>query len=293
MLLDSPAQLVISIDIEDWPQSTWDHSLEITARAARNTERVLEILAAHNCTITMFILGKFAERYPECVKRIAQAGHEIASHGYGHIEVPLQSPEQFREDVQRSKQFLEDLTGQPVLGYRAPDYSITARTPWALGILAELGFVYDSSIFPSSFTRYGIREWPPDPARVRLPSGRSIIEMPLTTMTLFGRQWPVAGGGYHRLLPWPVIRQIIAHRLRQQKPFITYCHPYEFDSGEFKELDLTIPLKTRLHQGLGRGGFRAKFEHMLSQFDNVHALRMARYSQWPDYSFPGQQEGSS
>lgn len=276
-------RLLVSVDIEDWPQSTWDRSLEITARSVRNTELVLEILAEHHQKVTMFVLGKFAEKFPETVKQIAREGHEVASHGYGHIEIFRQTPAQFREDAQRAKSLLEDLIGQRVIGYRAPDFSILSDTIWALDILAELGFQYDSSIFPIKETRYGIGEWPTHPVCVRLPSGRSIIELPIATLNLLGQQLPVAGGGYHRLLPWVVIRYVIARSSRRGETFTTYCHPYEFDSAEFATLGLNIPLKVRLHQGVGRKGFRLKFERMLATFRVVQAYEIAGDPQVPDY----------
>jgi len=275
------AKLIVSIDVEDWPQSTWDNSLEITQRAATNTERVLDILKKHNRTITMFILGKFAKRFPTVVKRIAIEGHEVASHGYGHIEVFKQTQDEFRQDVRQSKQILEDITSKPVIGYRAPDFSITSGSLWALEILTELGFIYDSSIFPSRYTRYGIADWPPDPVQVHLASGLSIIEFPLTTISLLGRHFPVAGGGYHRLLPWSVICWLITKRLNQNRPFMTYCHPYEFDPEEFAEIDLDLPLKTRLHQGLGRRGFHGKFERMLTKFESAKAADLTQSHEWP------------
>lgn len=269
--LDGATQLVITVDVEDWPQSTWDHSLEISMRAVRNTEHVLDILAEHGKKATMFVLGKFAERFPDIVRKIANEGHEVASHGYGHIEIFCQTPDQFREDVQRAKSFLEDLIGRPVLGYRAPDFSIVSTTTWALDILAEVAFQYDSSIFPARQKRYGINGWPMHPVRVLLPSGRNIVELPIAVLRLLGRRWGVAGGGYHRLLPWPAIRWIIVQKVRRREPFMAYCHPYEFDPEEFESLSFDIPLWTRLHQGIGRRGFRAKFERMLTTFDVVQA----------------------
>lgn len=281
------ACLIVSVDVEDWPQSTWNHSLDITERARRNIEHLLDILAQHGKNITMFVLGKFAERFPETVKRIFNDGHEVASHGYGHIEIFRQSPTLFRNDVYRAKCLTEDLIGQPVIGYRAPDFSIVPATTWAFEILAEQGYKYDSSIFPIKASRYGIKEWPPHPVRVWLPSGHSIVELPIGTMTLFGRRWPVAGGGYHRLLPWVFIRWSINHQLitnKKAEPFMTYCHPYEFDDKEFADLDLGIPLFTRLHQGLGRRGFHKKFEHLLTNFEVVQASSLLTYSHWPDFA---------
>lgn len=279
-------QFVVTVDVEDWPQSTWDNSLSISPRAAKNVESLLDILAAHRHTVTMFVLGKFAEGYPTCVKRIAKEGHEIASHGHGHIPIFRQSPSQFREDVRRAKCYLEDLIGQPVTGYRAPDFSVTRQTLWAVEILAELGFQYDSSIFPIRHTRYGIPGWPVHPVRVKLESGQNIVELPIATLSLAGRCWPVGGGGYHRLMPWLLIKWAILHNFRCQQPFVAYCHPYEFDPKEFAELGMQIPLRTRLHQGLGRRGFRAKFERLLESFDSIPAARLALDFQSLDYDLP-------
>lgn len=277
-------KLIVSMDIEDWPQSTWDHTLPITKRAAKNTEFILELLTKHNCRITMFVLGKFAERFPSIVKRMASEGHEIASHGYGHVEVFKQSPELFWEDVARSKDILENITGQPVFGYRAPDYSITSNELWALEILADIGIVYDSSIFPTKFTRYGIVDWPPNPVNVNLHSGKNLVEMPLTTLKIFGSRWPVAGGGYHRLLPWPLIKLAINQQLRNNNSFMSYCHPYEFDPNELLEIDVDLPLKTKLHQGIGRRGFLRKFEKMLSTFEIARAIDLIQNHEWPNFT---------
>jgi polysaccharide deacetylase family protein (PEP-CTERM system associated) len=274
--------LVISVDIEDWPQSTWDHSLDITVRAAHNTELVLDILAQHGKTVTMFVLGKFAEQFPKIVKRIAREGHEVASHGYGHIEIFHQTAAEFREDVRRSKQFLEDLSGQPIIGYRAPDFTITSSTIWALEVLADLGFEYDSSIFPITNKRYGIEAWPPNPVRVYLPSQRSIIELPIATMRIFNRSLPIAGGGYHRLLPWCLINWAIHTKIGQGDVFVAYYHPYEFDPNEFNSTNLSIPLRTRLHQGIGRRGLLSKFEKILNHFATEKACIVAGLN-WPEY----------
>jgi hypothetical protein len=170
-----------------------------------------------------------------------------------------------------------------VLGYRAPDFSIVTDTLWALDSLAELGFRYDSSIVPVQMARYGIGGWPANPVSVRLPSGRTIIELPIATLSLLGRRWPVAGGGYHRLLPWTLIRWAIQHRLQRREAFMSYCHPYEFDAAEFAELDLAIPLKTRLHQGVGRRAFQPKFERLLTTFHVVQAHELAGQPEWPEH----------
>lgn len=275
--------IVISVDVEDWPQSTWDHSFPITERAARSTEKVLEILAGSGKKATFFVLGQFAEKFPCLIKGIKAAGHEVASHGHGHIEIFRQSPEEFRADVSRGKNYLEDLLGQLVIGYRAPDFSIRRTTTWALQTLSEVGFKYDSSIYPIVHKRYGIPQWPAHPVEVRLPSGQTLVELPIATIDLFGRRWPVAGGGYHRLLPWFIIRWAARRSLRCGEPFVSYCHPYEFDPGEFNSLAFRVPLKTRLHQGLGRGTFQAKFEKLLTGFEVAFACDLALKRTWPEF----------
>ena len=282
LFLNQPG-LLISVDVEDWPQSTWDRNLEITERAAANTERLLDLLAQHGQKITLFVLGKFAEKFPHLVRRMAQEGHEVASHGYGHVEIFQQTPDQFRADINRSKKQLEDLMGQPVWGYRAPDFSIVADTLWALDILAEAGFSYDSSIFPIHHNRYGITWWPRQPVQMALAEGRQMVELPIATLDFGGRRWPVAGGGYHRLLPWTLIRWSIAHNLSQQEWFVAYCHPYEFDAQEFKALKLDIPLRTRLHQGLGRQQFTSKFVRMLKTFKTRPINQIVHLQEWPTY----------
>ena len=276
---------VCTVDVEDWAQSTLDTNLPITERAGLQVEYLLDLLAEEHVQVTCFILGKFAEKFPSCVKRIAAEGHEVASHGYGHVDLLRLSPSEFREDVHRSKGQLEALTGVEVKGYRAPCFSLVKESLWALEVLAEKGFVYDSSINPWVMARFGISDWPPQPVRVKLPSGLSLVELPLATLQLPGYRFPVAGGGYHRLLPWMVIRFAVAKRLAGGEAFVAYCHPYEFDCEEFSHLTFPLPLKTRLHQGLGRKGFEAKFKKMLQEFKPDLALHVAELAQWPLY-FP-------
>ena len=274
--------LVASIDVEDWPQSTWDRSLEITPRAEANTLRLLDLLARSGKKATLFVLGKYAQRFPQSVRRMADEGHEVASHGYGHVEIFKQDRCEFKADVAHSRALLEDLTGRPIIGYRAPDFSIVEESLWALDELAELGFQYDSSIFPRRMARYGIEGWPDDPVVVRLRNGLSITELPIATLDYRGRRLPVGGGGYHRLLPWPLIRAAVRRRLADHDLFMAYCHPYEFDPAEFSSLNLPIPLKTRLHQGLGRRGFAAKFDRLLNGFPTITAGAAAARD-WPEY----------
>jgi Domain of unknown function (DUF3473) len=170
-----------------------------------------------------------------------------------------------------------------VRGYRAPDFSIVRDSLWALEVLAEQGFEYDSSIFPVKRPRYGIPDWPLGPTRVLLPGGRTILEFPIASYRAWGKNWPVGGGGYHRLLPGSAGRWF-ARRVMRSRPFVFYCHPYEFDAREFAEIPLKLPLKVRLHQGLGRGRFRARFVRLIGQFGGCRMIDLVDGHDWPEFS---------
>lgn len=273
----------ISVDVEDWPQSTWDRSLPISPRSADNTRRVLDLLDEAGVRATMFVLGKFAEKYPDIVREIQRRGHEVACHGYGHLEIFKQSEKAFREDVRHGKELIEQAIGQRVLGYRAPDFSIVPRTLWALRVLAEEGFSYDSSIFPVRHARYGIPEWPTEPIRVALPGNISIYELPIATFRWLGTNWPVGGGGYHRLLPSRVSRYF-ARKTLTSAPFVFYCHPYEFDARELQEIPLKLPLKVRIHQGLGRQWFGGRFRKFLQEFGGRKMIDLLQSNPWKTIS---------
>ncbi|MBI3837585.1 MAG: DUF3473 domain-containing protein [Planctomycetia bacterium] len=273
---------VITIDVEDWPQSSWDRDLPITQRAADNARRLLDLLARTRVQSTMFVLGKLAERFPQLVREIDAGGHEVASHGFGHVEIFKQTRAEFAADLRKSKDLLEQILGKPVRGYRAPDFSIVRGSLWALEELAEQGFEYDSSIFPVKRPRYGIPDWPLSPTRVQLSNGKSILEFPIASYRAWGKNWPVGGGGYHRLLPGSAGRWF-ARRVMQSRPFVFYCHPYEFDPREFAELSVKIPLKVRLHQGLGRGRFASRFVNLIRQFGGCRMIDFVEQKVWPDF----------
>ena len=273
--------LVLTADIEDWAQSTLDPDLPIGLRAERNTDRLLQLLQLQERKVTAFVLGKFAAIFPDCVKRIAEQGHEVASHGHGHVNVFDQSPQAFREDVRRSKADLEDLVGKPVMGYRSPDFSVGRAADWALEILAQEGYRYDSSIYPSRYCRNGREDWPAAPVRVVLKSGAELVELPMATLPLLGRRWPVAGGGYHRLLPWAVIRLAVERGLAENGVFVSYCHPYELDPTEMSEYGDGLSGKVRLHQGLGRRGFASKLRRLAGTFASRLASEVAEEGTWP------------
>jgi polysaccharide deacetylase family protein (PEP-CTERM system associated) len=228
-----------SVDVEDWYQvsdfesvvefSRWD---EYESRVVANTERVLALLDEHRVSGTFFILTWNAERHPELVRRIADAGHEIASHGYRHRLIYEQTPAEFRDDLLRSKKILEDLTGRPVWGYRAPSFSLTAASLWALDVLLESGFRYDSSIFPVSDRLYGIPGARRFPFVIRHDGDRELVEFPMSTARAMNRNWPLGGGAYLRLFPYAYMRWGIRRVNAEGQPALVYVHPWELDPGQ-------------------------------------------------------------
>lgn len=226
---------VLSIDVEDWFQvesfagviarEDWPR---FDLRIERNVDVILDALDAAGTRGTFFVLGWVADRLPQVVRRIAAAGHEVGSHGWSHTPVWRLTPQAFTDEVVRSKQLLESLSGQPVLGYRAPTFSVTKDTIWALDALTQAGYIYDSSIFPVHHDRYGI---PDAPLGIhRRPEG--IWEMPMTVYELGTLRVPVAGGGYFRLYPRQVTAMAIRQNNRRGRPAVVYLHPWEFDPGQ-------------------------------------------------------------
>jgi polysaccharide deacetylase family protein (PEP-CTERM system associated) len=256
----------ISVDVEDWYQSTIDAKAPLSDRFEHSTVKVLETLASHEVRGTFFVLGLAAEKARGVVKKIAQAGHEVQSHGYSHVEVFKMTEAEFRDDVLRAKGLLEDLLGAEVYGFRAPSFSIDERTPWAFDVLAETGHRYDSSIFPIKMARYGIDGYPPEPRIIATPRGRRLVEAPIACVDWMGKRWPVGGGGYFRLLPYWVIRKAFQRLDRVGRPGVVYFHPYEYDPSELGAYKNSVSLKQRLHQGLGRKGFPAKVDKWMRDF---------------------------
>ena len=225
-----------TIDVEDYFQvSAFDDVVrreawkDLPSRVVANTERILAIFAEHQVKATFFVLGWVADRFPSVAASIAAAGHELASHGFNHRLVYDQTPDAFRDDVRRAKALIEDQSGQLVRGYRAPSYSITRRSLWALDVLVEEGYAYDASIFPIRHDRYGIPDAPRHPHELKRPGG-PLTEAPPSTVRMGSMNLPVAGGGYFRLLPYGWTRWGIARINRQEKqPAIFYLHPWEID----------------------------------------------------------------
>lgn len=203
------------------------------SRVEENTDKLLQLFDDAGIKITFFILGWVAERYPELVKRIHAQGHEIASHGYSHQLIYKQTPDIFREETARSKEILEGIIHTPVTGYRAASYSITRKSLWALDILADLGFTWDSSIFPTRHDNYGIPGSPEQPYTIITNSGARLKEFPLTTAKVLGQAIPAAGGGYFRQYPYVLSRWLFERAsLNQSKPQIFYLHPWEIDPDQ-------------------------------------------------------------
>jgi polysaccharide deacetylase family protein (PEP-CTERM system associated) len=214
-----------TIDRNDW--ATLEYRVET------NTNRLLQLFADRGVSATFFVLGWVASRSPQLVQAIQRAGHEIASHGMSHKLIYMQSRDEFTRESAEAKALLEDLTGQAVSGYRAASYSITKKSLWALDVLCELGFKYDSSIFPIRHDLYGIPGAPMAPTRISAPSGASIVEFPLSTVNMFGVRVPVSGGGYFRLLPYSLTRAgLYKLNTKLQRPFVFYLHPWEIDTGQ-------------------------------------------------------------
>ncbi len=257
----------LSFDVEDWfqvenmrhacPLERW-HACEL--RVEKNTRILLDLLNACHCKATFFILGWIAERVPSLVKEIAACGHEIASHGYNHEIVYHLSPSQFEDDVRRSKSLLEDLSGMPVIGYRAPNFSVTRNSLWALDILKKAGFHYDSSIFPTSFhDRYGLTGC--ETYASTLENG--LQEFPITTVKFLKYNIPVSGGGYFRLLPYALTSSLLRAVNRQGRYFIFYLHPWEIDPGQPR---MKIKMSYRFRHYVNLGTTLSKLKVFLRDF---------------------------
>ena len=259
-----------SVDVEDWYQvSDFEEIVEFSAwrwyesRVIANTERTLALLDEAGVRATFFILAWNVHRHPELPRMISAAGHEIGSHGYSHGLAYEMGQEPFRRDVERSKKLLEDITGTPVVGYRAPSFSITTRSLWALDVLLDLGFQYDSSIFPVRDTLYGI----PGARRFPFPitrNGRTLTEFPMSTVRYAGRTLPVGGGAYLRLLPYWYTRWGLRRLERERRSAILYVHPWELDPDQPR-------VRVRGKRGLSTHYYRlrtteGKLRQLLSDF---------------------------
>ncbi|MCA1749301.1 MAG: XrtA system polysaccharide deacetylase [Parasphingopyxis sp.] len=259
----------LSVDIEDWFQvgafegviarADW---AGLESRVERNTDAVCALFDEAGVKGTFFTLGWVAERFPELIRRIADAGHEVASHGWDHRRVFLMQPEEFRADLKRARKAIEQASGEPVTGYRAPSFSIDARTPWAHAILAEEGHAYSSSVAPIVHDHYG---WPEAPRFAFRPDGADIVELPVTTARLAGRTLAAGGGGFFRLLPYGFSRWAIGQVNADGHPAIFYFHPWEIDPGQPRLA--RAPLKSKLRHYSRLGAMEGKLKRLLRDFE--------------------------
>lgn len=256
----------LSIDLEEffhadnlkqcWPPGDWDRA---PRRSACLVPRLLDMLAAHGVRCTWFVLGWVAEREPKLLQAIAAAGHEVGCHTYSHQLIYEQTPDGFREDLLRATDCVEAATGVRPRVFRAPSFSITARSLWALDVLRECGYEVDSSIFPVARDLYGIPECPLEPHRLE----NGLVEFPLTVLKVAGRTLPVAGGGYARLLPNAVVVPLLRRVNREGRPVVWYCHPWEFDCQEPRQP--IASRQKRFRHYVGRRSFWPLLQRLLRE----------------------------
>lgn len=284
--MNAPERLLplnaLTVDVEDYFQvsalaphidrSSWDQR---PCRVERNVQRLLALFAERGAKATFFTLGWVAERYPQLVRDIVAGGHELASHGYGHLRASEQSAEQFRDDIVRAKQLLEDIAAKPVIGYRAPSFSIGAANPWAFDVLLASGYRYSSSVYPVQHDHYGM----PDAPRFPYAARAGLVEIPITTTRLFGRNLPAGGGGYFRLAPYALSRWALRRVNRiDERPAIFYFHPWEIDPGQPRVPGTS--LKTRFRHYVNLDKTEPRLGRLLSDFrwgrvDEVFGLQTA------------------
>lgn len=261
---------VISIDLEEWfcvsnfenviRREDWD-SLE--SRVESSTRTILELFERYDVKATFFVLGWVAERHPELIREIADRGHEIACHGFGHRLVYDQSPPEFIEDLGRSLTLIREITGVECRGFRAPSFSLRRDMSWAWDCLADQGILYDSSIFPVTHDRYGEPDAPRAPYVIG-DTGHSLIEFPPSTVSIMGRNLPVAGGGYFRLYPLAITRWAVRRLESEGLPTVIYLHPWEFDPDHPKP---NVSRKTLARHRVGLGSVTSKLAELLKAFE--------------------------
>ena len=288
---DAQARIVngLSVDVEDWSRvgafenvierSDWDG---LALRVEDNVLRILDLFAKAGAKGTFFTLGWVAERNPALIRRIADQGHEIASHGYDHARVFTFTRDEFAADIAKSQAILEDASGAPIKGYRAPSFSIDPRTPWAFDVLAEAGYDYSSSVAPIAHDHYG---WPQAPRFAFKPiQSSSLIEIPVTTAMVGGRRVAAGGGGFFRVLPYAfsrwAIRQVNA---ADERPAIFYFHPWEVDPDQPRVGN--APMRSRLRHYTNLGKMAGKLSDLVSDFafgrmDEIAAREAMRAEYW-------------
>jgi len=295
---DAAACHGFSIDVEDYRQILSARFRgdpgPVTPQLERGMESVLGLLADAHASATLFVTGTVVERRPDLVRRWSALGHEVASHGYDHTPIWAMTREAFRENITRAKKALEDAIGAPVTGYRAPVFSIRQDTLWALETIAEAGFAYDSSVVPVRTRRYGIAGFDRRPAVYALPSGRQVVEVPMSTARVAGREVPMAGGGYFRLFSCRRICEAVREAQRLGLPFIAYVHPDEFSGEAFRAVDLACGWRQKmvaaaiaLKSNLGRRRVPETSRCLLSEFRFTTLGRLAGAEGLPHLTLRG------
>jgi polysaccharide deacetylase family protein (PEP-CTERM system associated) len=274
---EAPILNALTVDVEDYfhvsafertvSRDRWNR---YDSRVVANTSRLLDLFAESGVRATFFVLGWVAERHSDLIRRIAATGHEVASHGYAHRLVYEMTPGEFREDLRRARRALEDAVGAPILGFRAPSYSITARSSWALDILIEEGYEYDASIFPIHHDRYGIPSAPRHPNTIGRSAG-TILEIPASTIRLGTMNVPIAGGGYFRLMPYWWTRWACCRVNRhERRPIVFYLHPWEMDPAQPR---LSAPWVSRFRHYQNLEKTEPRLRRLLADFcfDSIRA----------------------
>ena len=261
----------LSVDVEDWYQvGSFERTIDradwptLERRVEANTDACLQLFADAGVQATFFTLGSIAAEHPSLIRRIADAGHEVASHGWDHARVFTMTPDQFRADIVRARRAIEDASGLAVTGYRAPSFSIDARTPWAHEVLADEGYAYSSSVAPVKHDHYG---WPEAPRFAFRPlAGQDLIELPVTTVTVAGRNFAAGGGGFFRLFPYALSQWAIARvNADEGRPAAFYFHPWEVDPHQ--PFVAAAPLKSRLRHYTGLTQMAGKLSRLANAFE--------------------------
>ena len=259
----------MSVDVEEHFQVSAfesiidrDHWDKLPSRVERKTDRILELFDSHDTKATFFVLGWIAERYPSLIQRIQNAGHEIASHGFSHIRATQQTRDEFKHDVDKTRKLLEDVSGNVVTGFRAASFSINQQNLWALDVLEEVGYRYSSSIYPIHHDNYGMPEAPRFPFK---PGNGRLMEIPLSTVRLLGKNIPCGGGGYFRLFPYAYFRWALRRIMqRDGQAAVFYFHPWEIDPGQPRQIGLTLKTRVRHYTNLGR--MESRLRRLLTEF---------------------------
>jgi len=272
---------LLTVDLEEWfvvealsDRFTFDDWLALPSTLERNCQRLLRLFARHDVRATFFVVGWSAERYPALINRIAAAGHEIACHSFGHRMVNRLTPDEFRLDTRRALNAITESAGARSLGYRAPSWSLSDRVPWAFEILSELGFEYDSSIFPIKHDLYGMPGGPRELYRMKTGEGRYLYELPASTFRVWGQNLPVGGGGYLRHSPYWYTKRLVRRINRSGQPVMVYMHPWEIDPDPPPVHGLSLLQRFRTYGSTDT--FEQKLDHLLTDFQFIPVIDYIR-----------------